>query len=109
TDRRSGKTLVYGLGASCKTERVGAERDLWLLPSADFMPVVGEEDFLIIKSWQKRGMGVMRNPPSLGPQPERQVGLVKEAWLTSGVTFREMKGRALENIDQIIEAIRGER
>jgi len=109
TDRRAGTTQVFGLGVSCKTERVGAERDLWLLPNADFKPVVGEEDFLIIKSWQKKNMGVMRHPASLGPQPERQVGLVKEAWVNASVTFREVPGRVLGDVNAIIEGIRSER
>lgn len=109
TDRRSGNTHIFALGASCKTERVGAERDLWLIPNADFKPVIGSEDFLIIKSWQKKNMGVMRHPASLGPQPERQIGLVKEAWIDAAVTFREVPGRVLEDVSAIIEGIRSER
>lgn len=109
TNKKTGLSRVYGLGASCKTERVGSDKDLWLIPNADFAPVVSDVDFLIIKSWQKKGMGVMRNPPSLGPQPERQVGLVKEAWATSSVEFRMVPGRALAGIGEIIQAIRGDR
>lgn len=108
TDRRAGETHVFGLGASCKTERVGAERDLWLLPNADFKPVVGAEDFLIIKSWQKKNMGVMRHPASLGPQPERQIGLIREAWVDASVTFREVPGRVLDDVNAIIEGIRSQ-
>lgn len=109
TDRQAGKTHVFGLGASCKTERVGADRDLWLLPNADFKPVVGTEDFLLIKSWQKKDMRVMRHPASLGPQPERQIGLIKEAWVDASLTFREVPARVLDGVDAIIEGIRSER
>jgi len=109
TDRSVKKTHVFGLGTSCKTERVGSERDLWLLPNADFKPVVGAEDFLIIKSWQKKNMGVMRHPASLGPQPERQIGSVKEAWVEASLTFREVPGRVLNDLNAIIAAIRSER
>ena len=109
TNKKTGLSRVYGLGASCKTERVGSERDLWLLPNADFAPVVSDVDFLIIKSWQKKGMGVMRNPPTLGPQPERQIGLVKEAWATSSVEFRSVPGKILTRTEAIIAAIRSDR
>jgi hypothetical protein len=108
TDRKTGRTTIYALGASCKTERVGGPGDLWLLPNGDFCPVVSDEYFLITKSWQKKQMGVMRNPPSLGEQPERQIGLVDEAWVNAGVTFREVAGRRLETIEEIIAGIRGD-
>lgn len=107
TDTRSGITTVYALGASCKTERVGGPGNLWLLPNADFCLTKSDEDFLIIKSWEKKDIGVMRNPASLGPQPERQVGVVKEAWTDSSIEFREAPGRKLETIEEMIEGIRG--
>jgi hypothetical protein len=62
----TGETKTYVLGASCKTERVGGPGDLWLLPNADFCPVVCDEEFLIIKSWQKCDMKILRVPASLG-------------------------------------------
>jgi hypothetical protein len=108
TNKKTDVVRTYGLGASCKTERVGSDHDLWLLPNADFKPIVSDHDFLIIKSWAKKNMGVMRNPASLGPQPERQVGLVKEAWATSSVTFRSVPGRVLKTTADIIAGIKGE-
>ncbi len=108
TDGRTGQTEVFGLGAACKTERVGAEQDLWLQPNADFNLVASEENFLIIKQWQKKDMGVMRQPASLGPQPQRQVGRVDEAWTAFELVFREQPARQLDSIEQIIAAIRGD-
>ena len=46
-----GATQRYVLGASCKSEIVGLDRDLWLHPNADFCPVASESGILILKSW----------------------------------------------------------
>ncbi len=105
--RPSGVKRIYALGASCKTERVGASRDLWLEPNADFCLTLSDQEFLIIKNWQKCNMGVMRFPPSLGVQPERQIGNPREAWVESSVTFREVPAaRTLDSVETIIAAIR---
>lgn len=104
TELASGAKTEYVLGASCKTEQVGAAADLWLLPNADFCPVASLEEFLIIKSWQKKNMSVMRNPPSLGLQPERQSGLVKDAWSGFRIDLKRVEGRALGTIEEIIAA-----
>src|SRR5690349_4898050 len=75
-NRATGKQSIYGLGAQCQAEQVGAARDLWLLPNADFNLTASEEEFLVIKRWQKNNMGIKRFPPTLGDQPERQSGIV---------------------------------
>jgi hypothetical protein len=105
TKRSTAERTTYVLGASCKTERVGAPSDLWLSPNADFCPIVSEDEFLIIKSWEKRGMGVLRNPPSLGVQSERQSGAVKEAWTRLNITICPVEARPLQDITAITEAI----
>jgi len=104
TNQQSGEKTTYVLGASCKTEQVGADGDLWLTPNGDFCPIVCDDEFLIIKSWQKCDMGVMRNPPSLGAQPERQSGVVKEAWMWLRVHQHEIEGELLEDFDAIFDA-----
>jgi hypothetical protein len=109
TDRRDNRRTVYALGAACKTEQVGAPRDLWLEPNADFSLIASAEEFLILKSWQKNDMGVMRNPPTLGVQPERQTGNVAEAWTAFGIDFQDASGRHLDSVESIIEGIRGDR
>lgn len=80
TDQRSGRTQRLVLGASCKTERVGVARDIWTEPNADYIPVYGDERFLIIKTWDVAGKTVMLYPPSLGKQPERQSGRIADAY-----------------------------
>ena len=109
TRRGAGKPLVYAMGASCKTERVGAKEGIWIEPNADFCLVASEEEFLIVKSWQKNNMGVKRFPENLGMQPERQVGRVKEAWTAFSIDVRSAPARALATTAQIIEAVRGDR
>ena len=38
-DKQADKAQTFVLGASCKTERVGVDRDIWLHPNADFAPM----------------------------------------------------------------------
>jgi hypothetical protein len=104
-----GKTTEFVLGAACKTERVGAPKDLWLEPNANFNLVASREDFLVIKSWQKCGMGVKLVPETLGVQPERQVGKVKDAWVGFSVDTPSAPATELTTIEEIIAAIRGDR
>ena len=51
----TGTTQTFVLGASCKTERVGAERDLFLEPNADFMPVISDDSFMHLKTFARIG------------------------------------------------------
>lgn len=108
TNSKTGQSTRYVLGASCKTERVGGPGDLWLQPNADFCPIVSDEDFLILKSWQKNDMGVMRNPATLGMQPERQIGKAREAWTEFSTTVREAPGTELKTLEEIVAGIRSD-
>jgi hypothetical protein len=105
TDKQTGDAQAFVLGANCKTERVGVERDIWTEPNADFVPVFSREQFLNIKSFEYVGKQVMLYPPSLGAQPERQTGRVAEAFddVRIDLTYRE--GELLETGEQIIEAV----
>jgi hypothetical protein len=103
-DRATGKTVEYFLGAACKTERVGVERDIWTDPNADFNPIFSRDDFLAIKGWDRVNKGVMLYPPSLGPQPERQLGSVAEAFDRVTINIRQISAEILSTPKQIIEA-----
>jgi hypothetical protein len=103
-DRKTGKKNIYVLGASCKTELVGVERDVWTQPNADFCLIASREEFMILKSWQRNNMGVKRCPESLGVQPERQVGAISDAWTGFKIDTKEVMGKKLTSTDQIIEA-----
>ena len=74
TIRRGDKVDQFGLGGSCKTERVFVERDIWSMPNGDMCAVYGGDPprFMIISRYDRVGKGVMLNPPSLGEKPDRQ-------------------------------------
>lgn len=93
----------YVLGASCKTERVGVERDIWIEPNADFCPVFSDTELLIMKSWDKNNKGVMLYPPSLGPQPERQIGQLCDAYEATSIKLRMTEASALTR-EEIVNA-----
>ena len=104
SNAKSGVFAEYVLGASCKTERVNVTEDIWTQPNADFSPVMSREDFLLIKSWDKCDKGVMLYPPSLGAQPERQVGKIADAWDSLRIDVRMTEGKILGTTEQIVQA-----
>lgn len=99
------QSTEYVLGASCKTEKVNVERDIWTQPNADFCPVVSQDRFLLIKRWDRCNKGVMLYPPSLGEQPQRQVGASTEAWESLRIDVYMTEGRVLQTTEQVLEAV----
>ena len=53
TERAGGRAHTFVLGGNCKTERVGAERDLFLEPNADFIPIFSDDTFMHIKTFAR--------------------------------------------------------
>lgn len=107
-DRATGESRQYVLGASCKTERVGADRDCFLEPNADFCLVASEAEFLLLKSWAHNKMSLTRALGAAVPL-ERQSGSCRDAWVSFSHSLSPARGRLLESIDEIIESIRGDR
>lgn len=103
-DQQRGVTTDYVLGAACKTEQVGVREHIWHQPNADFCPILSHEDFLTLKSWDRNDKGVLRYPPELGPQPERQLGKVAEAFDQVKINLRMVAGERLATPAQIIAA-----
>jgi len=105
TDRK-GVTRNYYLGEACKTERVGAGKDLGIFtqPNADFRPILSEEDSIFIKSWDKNDKGVMLDPPSLGAQGERQSVIAREAFWKHRFILKHRDAEVLDSIPAILEA-----
>ena len=101
---RDGHSEQFALGASCKTERVGVDRDIWTEPNADFMPIFGRKYFMIIKAFDLAGKTVKLYPPSLGDQPERQVGVLTENYDGAGIDIVRTEGQVLESPQSIVEA-----
>ena len=52
---RQRRVHTFVLGSDCKTERVGAERDLFLDPNADFIPIFSDDAFMHIKTFARAG------------------------------------------------------
>lgn len=73
-DLLTGAEREFVQGASCKTEQVGATRDIFLEPNADFVPIFSESEFLTIKTYARAGVRVPLVPVDLGFQEERQRG-----------------------------------
>ena len=96
-------SLRYVLGASCKTERVGVESEIWTEPNADFAPIFSEERFLLIKRWDTANKSVMLYPPSLGSQPQRQMGATDDAYDNIKIAIRDAPALVLETSQKVVE------
>ncbi len=103
-DRATGVAQTFVLGASCKTEYVGIDRDIWTEPNADFCIILSDESFLILKSWDCNNKGVMRYPASLGEQPERQSGHVADTYERAAINLRQVAARELIGAEAIVQA-----
>jgi len=95
----------FVLGTNCKTERVGVEGDIWTQPNADFVPLFAAERFMNLKAFDQVGERVPLYPPSLGGQPERQIGRIDEAYDSVRIDVVRTKGEVLESSAQIVEAV----
>ena len=104
-ERASGRVQEFVLGASCKTERVGVERDIWTEPNADFMPIVSVDTFVSLKTFEKADKGVPLYPPSLGTQPERQMVRISEALDSLLIDIGWCEGDVLETPQEIVESV----
>ncbi len=102
---QSGYREEFALGASCKTERVGVEQDIWTEPNADFVPIFGRERFMNLKAFSQVGQTVKLYPPSLGDQPERQVGLISEALDDGRIDIERCEGEVLSSTEQIVASV----
>ena len=66
TERDSGRRHTFVLGGDCKTERVGADADLFLDPNADFIPIFSDDAFMHIKTFARAGTQAQAVPAGLG-------------------------------------------
>jgi hypothetical protein len=105
THEPSGRVYDYVLSASCKSEQVWVDRDVWHEPNADMCMLAGADEFLVYKRWDKTDKGVLLYPPSLGVQPEKQLGDPRETFDRFSIDRATRPGRVLETVDAIIEAL----
>jgi hypothetical protein len=93
------------LGASCKTERVGVERDVWLAPNADFVPIVSADRFLSIKTYARIGLEQqVRFYTQKTVQPDRQTGLTADAFDSLRLDVAACPAEVLATPAAIVEA-----
>lgn len=104
-ERRTGNVNEFVLGASCKTERVGVDKDIWTEPNADFMPIASADTFLSLKTFERADKGVPLYPASLGNQPERQIVKVAEALDSLHIDIAWCEGKVLGTPQEIVESV----
>jgi hypothetical protein len=110
TDARDGRTQQFVHGASCKTERVGVERDIWTSPNADFIPVASDDRILVMKTYAQQGESMPLWPPGSGTQIERQEAVLAEAYSGFKVDLAMVEATVLPDARAIVEAgLAGER
>ena len=100
-----GQTTDYTLGGNCKTEKEGVERDIFVLPNGDFNPLYSsEEEFLIIKYFQKIDLHIEHEIKKGAAQPERQSGKVADAWTWHRLDLAMTEGREV-SVKEIVDAV----
>lgn len=104
-----GSVQRFVLGAACKSEIVGVDHNLWLHPNADFCPIASDSEIMILKSWITNQVEVMLEPPSLGRQPERQIGFTKDFFSGFAIDVVEVQGEVMDSPARIIEATYAQR
>jgi hypothetical protein len=104
TERATGRTQTFVLGASCKTERVGADVDLWLLPNADFMPIFSDDAFMQIKTFARAGTRAQAWPPGSGEQSDRLCTGIADTFDRVHLDLETHEGVLLNGAREIVEA-----
>ncbi len=104
TEKPTGQSRTFVLGASCKTERVGVEHDIWTAPNADFVPIFSEDRYLHIKTYARAGVDVELYPPGSGKQTDRQTGFIADAFDNVRIDVIECDGIELNSAEEIVTA-----
>jgi hypothetical protein len=105
TEIATGRVFDYVLTTSCKTEQVWVKRDIWHQPNSDMCMIASADEFVIVKRWDKADKGMLRYPPTLGVQPERQWDLTAESFDRFAIDRVVQPARELCSDDAIIEAL----
>ena len=104
SEKDTGVTQAFVLGASCKTERVGVNRDIWTSPNADFAPIFSRDRFMNIKTFSRAGVEVARYPPGSGTQSDRQSGRINDVFDDVRIDIAEADSDVLETASDIVHA-----
>ena len=96
----------FALGTSCKTEAVGAERDIWPQPNADFIPVLSDDgEVLGIKTYETAGRQIAFHLSDRGLQSERQVSQVADVYESARTDVEQVNAEALMTAQAAVDAI----
>ena len=98
-------SIDYVLGAACQAEQVYVQENIWHAPPAEMCLVASNEEFLVLKSWDRNNRGVMLSPPTLGEQPERQAGRCADAFTKLRIDMRKIPGQLLTTTEEIVDAV----
>ena len=104
TDQQTGTTQTFVMGANCKTERVGVERDIWTEPNADFVPIFSDDGFIHIKTYACAGVAVDLYPHGSGIQSDRQTGRISGAFDEVRIDVVQRQGVPLITAEEIVAA-----
>ena len=104
TEKHTGQSQSFVLGASCKTERVGVARDIWTEPNADFAPIFSNDRFMHVKTYARTGIEVDLYPPGSGKQSDRQSGKIADLFDDVRIDVVECEGEKLATADEIVHA-----
>ena len=104
TERGTGRVHAFVLGVSCKTERVGADVDLWLLPNADFKPLFSDTDFMQMKTFAQAGSVAQAYPPGSGEQSDRLRVPIETTFDRVHLDLVEHEAAPLAGAHEIVEA-----
>jgi hypothetical protein len=107
TEKANGRVHAFVLGVSCKTERVGAERDLWLLPNADFKPIFGDTEFMHMKTFARAGTVAQAWPPGSGEQSDRLRVAIDSTFDRVHLDLLEHDATRLTTAREIVDATLG--
>ena len=105
TEKATDQSQAFVLGASCKTERVGVEGDIWLEPNADFCPIFSDDRYLSLKTYSQVGTTMELFPPGSGSQSDRQTGLIDATYDSVKIDMTECEGTPLDSAQEIVEAV----
>jgi hypothetical protein len=105
TERDGGRVHTFVLGGDCKTERVGAERDLFLEPNADFIPIFSDDTFMHIKTFARAGTQAEAYPPGSGEQSDRLTAPITETFVDAHLDLVEREGESLVDGGAIVDAV----
>ena len=102
-----GRVHTFVLGGDCKTERVGAERDLFLEPNTNFIPIFSDDAFMHIKTFARAGAQAEAYPPGSGEQSDRLTAPITETFVDAHLDLVERAGETLVDGRAIVHAVLG--